>query len=267
MTIQFNSALIRSPASRLTFLIEGNSKISGTQLQPNAFSLPAGLTCPGSTEACRAACYATDGEHPTKLTSELRRQYEQNFETIETILKLPDRERSAEATALGGWISENCKDVGFRWHVSGDVHSFDYALWILKVCASSPSIQHWIYTRTLPLVSVLTRASNLEVTVSADVDNYRLARLSWRCQIGTVRFSYLWRGESIPTDLPPCSVVFPDYSQRNSAARGSIPGAANLCHADFYGQSDVRRCGVCTRCGNPLHPRRLALVERGHSGS
>lgn len=54
----------------LPFTIEGNSKISGPDCEPNAFSLPAPSTCIGSTALCRRLCYASSTE--SDIPSELR---------------------------------------------------------------------------------------------------------------------------------------------------------------------------------------------------
>lgn len=245
----FCSTPVEIGGHRLT--IDGNTKISGwPEPTPNAFSLPAPSCCPGSTSVCRTTCYAAhDG---SKLPQELRDRYDANERALRAILAQPDAGFTA-AMQLARWIAEHCEDVGFRWHVSGDVFSDQYAWWIVSVATASPEVQHWIYTRSLSRVPTLSLAHNLAVNVSADHENYRdAARVAHECG---ARLTYLWQGEELP-DLPPGSVIFPDYPQRHPIqGRTRLPGVEGkrLCPADYFGQSKTARCGVCTKCGNPKH--------------
>jgi hypothetical protein len=259
---QFVSATVHIPAVDRDLVIDGNSKIGGwANPVPNALSLPAPLTCPGSTPTCRATCYASTAR--TLIPAELRERYEGNLATIHAILEQPDAGFVA-AVQLGRWIAEHCRDVGFRWHVSGDVFSEQYAWWIVVVALTSPEIQHWIYTRTLNAVPILVNAHNLEVNVSADIDNFDAAEAA---ADGVARICYL--ATPGPGIVPPGDslrdedVIFPDYALRgrDRTKPTDAPWWAMLsprqrrmvCPADFFGQSERFRCGVCTRCGPPEH--------------
>ena len=232
-------------SSGFELIVDGNSKISGWDPRPNAFSLPAPATCPGSTVACRSTCYASsDG---SKLPEQLRDRYDANLETLKAIFLEPNAGYD-QAVQFGRWIAEHCQDTGFRWHVSGDVFSDQHAWWIVVAVLVSPEVQHWIYTRTLRVVPILSQASpGLALSVSADRDNFRQAAAVAREY--HARLTYLWSGEEIP-ELPSKTVIFPDYSAR---AQQPPPRDPRLCKADLYGHAETRRCGVCTRCGNPRH--------------
>jgi hypothetical protein len=260
---QFVSAAVPIPAIGRELVIDGNSKISGWENPtPNALSLPAPATCPGSTATCRATCYASTAR--TSIPDALRDHYESNLETIRSILAQPDAGFVA-AVQLSRWIAEHCKNVGFRWHVSGDVFSEQYAWWVVVVALVSPDVQHWIYTRTLNAVPILINAPNLEVNVSADYDNYEAALAA---ADGIARTCYL--ATPGPGIVPPDDalrdddVIFPDYALRgrDRAKPTEAPWWAMLsprqrrmvCPADFFGQSERVRCGVCTKCGPPRHP-------------
>jgi hypothetical protein len=260
---QFVSTAVTIPAVGLDLVIDGNSKIGGWKdPTPNALSLPAPATCPGSTPTCRATCYASTAR--TLIPDELRGCYAGNLATIEAILAQPDAGFVA-AVQLSRWIAEHCREVGFRWHVSGDVFSEQYAWWVVVVALVSPEVQHWIYTRTLNAVPILVNAPNLEVNVSADVDNYGAALAA---ADGLARTCYL--ATPGPGIVPPDDalrdddVIFPDYALRgrDRANPTDAPWWAMLsprqrrmvCPADFFGQSSRYRCGVCTKCGPPRHP-------------
>lgn len=256
----------------LTLWLDGNGKITagnGTlkDPKPNALSLPAGNSderraaghCPGSTSICRASCYVHGLE---KHASETYALYEHNAATLAKILATPkncgegedlDALRMATADALGDWIAENAKG-GFRWHVSGDVESMRHAFWITDVCASSPDVRHWIYTRSFRWVDVLVEAPNLTVNLSADADNYEDAR--WYAREYDLRLCYLSHDGYVPADLPTGSVIFPDYAFRGGVGTpwfDGLPAAQKkmVCPVDGLGKSEERRCGPCSKCIDP----------------
>lgn len=243
----------------LVFHIDGNSKITASggtfdAPKPNAFSLPHIATCPGSTPACRAACYVHGLQ---KNAAAVYAWYSHNAMALARLL--PDGPRAVQAAQiLGEWIAEHCAE--FRWHVSGDVMSLEHAAWIALVCACSDSVKHWIYTRSFAFVEELQTADNLVVNLSADRDNYQAAI---RCHLLTgARVCYLAQDPD-PTRLPVLpadgdTVIFPDYPQRGRtlASPTEHPWWQGLTHeqqkqvcpADFLGQSESARCGVCRKC-------------------
>src|SRR5581483_8810679 len=149
----FCAAKVEGPGGFLW--IDGNGKITAANgkldaPKPNAFSLVQIADCPGSTEACRRACYVHSLEKHAPQTHAL---YRHNSEFIRRTIK--DHGASAQwAALLAEWIEDNCRG-GFRWHVSGDIFSLDYAEFIAAVCDLSPCVSHWIYTRSFDLVDPL----------------------------------------------------------------------------------------------------------------
>lgn len=223
-----------------SFWLDGNSKITMSDFERpecNSLSLPARASCPGSTPACRT-CYAA------RHTAEDDRRWE-NFRRV-TGATFEQAER------LGEYIAKHC--TAFRWHVSGDVFSRDYAQWIVSVCRAS-RISHWIYTRSFQFLDILSEAKNLVVNLSADRWNLRGARrLS---QEFGFRIAYKATDDD-PIFLPRGSVILPDYQLRGRDLDDpeSHPWWQSLsreqrlmvCPADFYGQSEQRRCAKCMRC-------------------
>lgn len=287
-------------APGLDIVVDGNSKITagnGTYAkpQPNAFSLPAASVsganhCPGSTPTCRASCYVRG---LAKHAPEVYAAYEQNAETLAKIFASAGAQWHASARALGFWIADHCIG-GFRWHVSGDVLHEDHARWIATVCAHSQNVRHWTYTRTLEAVRELVRVPNLTVNVSADRDNWDVARavaLRYGARIAYMATPHEWRdGESsgericaacgvmdhsalpdppgpcVPADLPDGSVVFPDYPLRGRELADPTEHSywreapkrlrVMTCPADFFGQSEAHRCGPCDKCITPTRGAR-----------
>lgn len=270
--------------------VDGNSKVtSGNgsfhRPEPNAFSLVEILDCPGSTPTCRAACYVQGLRANAPDTYKL---YQHNSAMIREILQNAS-DRAAWAYVMGTWIEHNCKggrDIngklarsfvshdsdrrarhgGFRWHVSGDIFSEMYAQWIGDVVWFSPSVRHWIYTRSFEHLAPLLHAPtlhNLTINLSCDRDNYERARATREQYAGVrnLRLCYLTIDGSFPADLPPGSVIFPDYSLRGRQLdepteapwwQGLSADARRMvCPADFFGQSESIRCGICTKCIDP----------------
>lgn len=264
--------------------IDGNGKITranGTldEPRPNAFSLRAQAVtnqildnpefggsyedlpqdCPGSTKACRSSCYVGGLEKHARETYDL---YEHNSDRIREILA-DETLASDWAMRLAHWITQNV--TSFRWHVSGDVYSMEYARWIRDVCQESPKVEHWIYTRSFqflaPLMDVsTTRGGNLAINLSCDRDNYGLALRTSRLYVGlnqprALRLCFLTLDGKVPPKLHENSVVFPDYALRGGTPEGQewfseLPPnyKAMVCPVDFGGKAENRRCGPCDRC-------------------
>lgn len=188
-------------------------------------------------------------------------QYEQNSRTIRDLLNNGSyNDARAWAGAVAAWITAFAPG-GFRWHVSGDIFSQGYAHWIADVVRDSPTVKHWIYTRSHGLIAPLVRLPNLSINLSADRDNIWSAR-STRAQyrsIRELRIAYLVTDDGyVPRDLPADSVVFPDYSLRGRDLARPTDGAwwqsltsaqrRMVCGVDYFGPSRSSRCGVCTKC-------------------
>lgn len=263
-TTTFCAEKVEGPGGHLW--IDGNQKITagnGTYAEPrpNAFSLVQVADCPYRTPTCEASCYVHGLE---KHAPETHALYVHNSAMIRKILADYYLTELWHRETLGPWISENCQG-GFRWHVSGDVFSKQYAAWIGLVCMDSPDVDHWIYTRSFPFIGPLLGIDNLTVNLSCDADNYWWARRV--TDEYDLRLCYLTRDGKLPDDLPPGSVVFPDYALRRQhlnrpAPRGRAAKPTDslfwkslwpsqrkmVCPVDFFGKSEKRRCGPCKKC-------------------
>lgn len=243
--------------------LDGNGKITagnGTleAPRPNAFSLLQIDDCPQSTPTCRASCYV---HNLKKAQPELHAKYAHNSRTIREILAEGDPSRWT--AHMGWWIAEHARG-GFRWHVSGDLFSFEYARFVADVVLHSGAIRHWIYTRSFDLVGPLIGHPAIALNFSCDRDNYEYAstRLrSWQRAYGhrVGRLCYLVTepDELIP-ELPEGSVIFPDYKIRprqfSTLAESDwwqafAPAQRQMvCPVDAHGKAENRRCGPCDRC-------------------
>lgn len=249
--------------------IDGNQKVSGWKPTPNAFSLVQIETCPGSTPTCQKSCYVHALEGAAKNIHDL---YRENTTAIQHILTMPEGYQAAWATRVANYILSNNQDTGFRWHVSGDLFSGEYAAWVATVVELSAPVRHWIYTRSFELSAAFVGLENITVNYSVDRDNYERARpyAAAHASVGwPVRLCYLTTDDGeVPSDLPEGSVIFPDYSlrgARNYTAEPAMqrecstfyqrlpqPQRRMLCPVDFYGKSEGNRCapfgGGCAKC-------------------
>lgn len=263
---------------------DGNGKITASngtleEPRPNAFSLRNVEDCPQSTPTCRKACYV---ENLKAAQPDLYALYEHNAATIRTILA--DQELAdAWSLTVAGWIIVHAPG-GFRWHVSGDIFSLAYARWIADVCQNSPSVAHWVYTRSFaylgPLWQVATtgpKQGNLAVNLSCDRDNWSEAVYAATKHFATpdgghdgpyaLRLCYLTTDGTLPphadsaepdAELGPDDVVFADYQlrPRQFATLAESPWwqtitpeqRGTVCPVDSFGKSESRRCGPCKRC-------------------
>lgn len=249
--------------------VDGNGKITrnnGTldDPRPNAFSLRAqavtdksvaGEDCPGSTAACRSVCYVENLALHAGSTYDL---YEHNSVEIRRILA-DDLLANDWVMRMAHWITQNVSS--FRWHVSGDVFSLQYAEWIRDVCRESSTVEHWVYTRSLdflvPLVEVSTiRGGNLAVNLSCDQDNILDAvDASFDyTSLRALRLCYLTLDGAVP-DLLDTDVIFPSYALRDGTLEGrawfaALPPSqkAMVCPVDYHSKNESRRCGPCPKC-------------------
>ena len=248
----------------LSFWFDGNQKVTsgnGSYEQPaaNAFSLPQVQACPFSTAACREACYVHNLE---VFEPELHAKYVENFKNISSVLSTivsPTGIHEGDLIRLFADYIHTAAAAGFRWHVSGDIFSNRYAAFIRAVARETPSVRHWIYTRSFPYLTSLMGAENLTINLSADCDNYTEARA--RADRHGLRVCYLTIDGTVPPDLREGDVIFPDYALRGvgmrphayregSAFWRSLDGGKRklVCPVDVYGKSEAVRCGPCRKC-------------------
>lgn len=237
------------------FWFDGNGKITvgnGTFENPtaNSFSLVQKDDCPFATPICKKACYVNRLE---EAEVEVHNKFKCNSISIREILENPSyREKAMEVFAE--WIYTNCQN-GFRWHVSGDIFSMEYARFI-ECVSGKTQILSWLYTRSFEYLEPIARVKNLIVNLSADEDNFAEA-LKVHEEFG-FRICYMTIDGKVPSRLPEGSVIFPSYELRGRDLPDpkqapwwqslSMEERRMVCPPDFFGQSEKLRCGPCTKC-------------------
>jgi len=235
---------------------DGNSKITagnGTFYKPtaNSFSLIQKEDCPFATEICKSVCYVNNLE---KAEVRVHSKFKHNSKIIRIILGNTIIQEIAKE-AFVEYIRHYCSK-GFRWHVSGDIFSMEYARFITSICKKVPNVLFWIYTRSFDYLGELFRIQNLAVNLSMDKNNISEALLAHQ-KFG-FRICYLTIDGRVPDWLPVGSVIFPSCNLRGRDL--SDPTTHDwwqslsqiqrkmICPADFFGQSKERRCGPCKKC-------------------
>ncbi len=267
MSVRFAEPVAVRVLNGRTLWLEGNSKITAGNGSfdapaPNSFSLIHVSDCPGSTPTCRASCYVHGLEANEPAVHAL---YRENSATIREILATPRANWILAAGAVAAHIEEHAA-AGFRWHVSGDIFSLEYAEWIACVVRMSAPVNHWIYTRSFDFIGPLLELDNLALNLSCDRDNYKRAKfargMAWLAGARSKpRLAYLSAGGEVPGDLPHGSVIFPDYGLRGRGLekptdapwwKSLTPAQRRaVCPVDFFGASSSLRCGPCKKCLKP----------------
>jgi len=242
--------------TKIILWFDGNGKITagnGTFEKPtaNSFSLVQQTDCPFATEICKSVCYVNGLK---ESAPDVYDKYKHNSRAMREILNNTDL-TDLTVKAFAEYIGNNCSK-GFRWHVSGDIFSMKYAQFIASVCRKVPSIRFWIYTRSFNYLLPLFKIQNLVINLSADKDNAKEAVLA-RNRFG-FRICYLTASGEVPEGLPIGSVIFPSYNLRGRDLPDpttsvwwqslSYTQKKMVCPADFFGQSEERRCGPCRKC-------------------
>ncbi len=238
-----------------TFWFDGNGKITlgnGTfaRPSPNAFSLVQVQDCPFATPECISVCYVHRLE---RAEQNVHRAYRHNSRAIREALADPSLRRATER-AFAAWIATHCRH-GFRWHVSGDIFSREYAEFIGAVCRATPTVRFWIDTRSFPYLAPILGIPNLVVNLSADKDNWEGAL--WLHREFGLRLCYLTVDGTVPS-LPEGSVIFPSHELRGRDLANPLDAPwwqslskaerRMVCPPDFFGQSEHLRCGPCKKC-------------------
>lgn len=250
-------ALERVNIADYEFWFDGNSKITagdGNYAVPvaNAFSLPHIASCPYATPVCMEHCYVGG---LAKEEWNIYQAYLRNFREMERLLSETDgKDREAAAVAFGAHIK---RFDYFRWHVSGDLFSEEYTEFVALASYSAATSQ-WIYTRSFEFLDILAPSGDyLIINLSADKNNYKMARL-YHEKFGH-RICYMTLDGKVPADLPTDSVIFwkhparglvrPDSLQRSPEWMSLTTAQKKMiCPPDFFGQSEKLRCGPCRKC-------------------
>lgn len=166
----------RQPA----LLRRGNTKLGPDLIW--TFSLPAEQTCPGATDACRAACYAKKGRY---AFSRIRGLYARNLE---------ESRRGDFAARVASEVRLAAIRV-VRIHGSGDFYDAGYVGRWAGVARRRPEATFYAYTRSWRLPEVrdalrgLAALPNVHLWYSADRDSGppprdRGVRIAWMIAAG-----------------------------------------------------------------------------------
>ena len=192
------------------FKIGSPSKIG----HKRAFSLPAGSTCPGKTEAC-AGCYAQKGNH---LFPEPQNAFAQNYVTLSFFERTDDVMGASEA--LVDTIRKEGAPGEFRVHESGDFHSqFAVDVWA-DVARSLPRTKFWAYTRSFHLdFTTLVAQKNMQLWASTDPYN-TVAATDFSRKFGILQaFGPYSHGAALPEKSFVCPVTSGKLSGKAACLR------------------------------------------------
>lgn len=227
---------------------------------PNAFGLPALISCPGATETCSAICYAANLERVfTSAGALVLRNWhalQSMGDDIETMAKwLGDM--LAEYVRLATMRGEQ---LLFRIHWDGDFFSVAYAAAWALVCHRFPMVKFWAYTRTfrgaVNVVPTLANVLNLTLYLSVDEHNADDA-VPVLAEFPTVHAAVLADTSDDAAELlqrigrnraPVCPenvgrmplVTDPDRRSRPAAVGTTGRGACAACRLCVDGVADVR---------------------------
>jgi hypothetical protein len=133
-------------------------KVTGEKV--GSWSLPAGTSCPASSDAevCKT-CYAKKGMYRFPTTKNVRDYNRNDYHNDD-------------------WVSRMIKAVNkftlFRWLDSGDIENAELATKIYSVIQGTPKVRHWVPTRTdkIPEIAAelkkIATLPNVAVRYSAD---------------------------------------------------------------------------------------------------
>ena len=220
--------MAQSPSALL--LVQGNTKL-GSAI--HAFSLPAGLSCPGRSRLCYQHCYARQGHYLfASVQQALARNYRQS-------------QRAGFVDRMVGEILGSRARV-VRIHASGDFYSPGYARQWLKIARSCPAVRFYAYSRSWrapalwPVLQDLARLLNVRLWLSCDAQTGIPSPLPEGVKVAWLQTE---AGEPVPEAA---AVVFRIRRLRRLAVRRI--GLSLVCPREngATGQrTDCGRCGVC----------------------
>ena len=183
-----------------------------------AFNLPAGVTCPGASEACSAMCYAKKTE---RIYSNARLAYAANLEQVQGSKDWTD-------DVIGQIKAKRIATV--RIHAKGDFYSAEYILEWIDIAAACPDTIFFAYTRSwrvaglLPALEALKALKNVRLLASVDwttgpaPDGWRAARMM-------------------------------DKAESKAIKAGARPAVAGIVCLEQAGKAES--CGDCKVCFKP----------------
>lgn len=225
----------------------GNSKLGPTAW---TFSLPAVATCPGRSDACTLACYATKGRfrtHVIQRSLERRREWSRDGRFAARVMR--------EVARFG--------IRSLRVHVSGDFDDPDYARAWLQVMRGCPATRFWFYTRSwrdretgghapefTRVFKEMAALENVAAWYSADRET---GPPPARARARRVRLAYMARDAA---DRPafPCDLVF--LVRKPKAPTRHVAGVEVCPFEDGVRRNSRPTCDRCRKCIDRLHTLR-----------
>lgn len=198
---------------------------SGNPNIANSFGLPSGsqYSCQDQTDFCESICYAGKLE---KIYKGVRDNLTHNWDLLkdasydDMVAMLDDM--------IERFIADCYKrdaDKIFRIHWDGDFFSNDYTRAWSQVIADNPSVQFWVYTRSLASAMTLHMAKhdNLALYFSGDQDNLAIAKVAERkgINIAYVADTFANAKAQFPkaTKCPENNKALPLISEKGSACK------------------------------------------------
>ena len=233
----------------LTHISEGNEKTNCY-----SFDLPAKTTCPGSTEACRKACYAFK---LSQVYANVGKKYLRNMDFTDS----PQFVRYMIQN-----IPHGCE---FRIHVSGDFFSVEYIEKWKAIAKARPDVTFYAYTRSWRIeelwfaIMELNALSNVNVNLSVDMET----GMPEAPYADDYRWCYLSSDDSAPEWMRREDIVFRtnhnarqgnhQWKRKKAEKNGQDPDiVAPLLHriagatvCPFERGKDMPASFSCSRCG------------------
>lgn len=176
VSLRPRGAFVRSYDRKVSPLVRVQSSKSAAVIG-NSVGTTAGDTCPGRTSFC-TSCYA---ENLQRARPSVANVVDRN--TAALLAGDPVELHTAAVAEFcaefdryqaRGLVRERDRIYRHKW--DGDVASVEEARALRAVARRFPSVQFWIYTRSLRWVGSLLGASNLTVYLSTDADNVAQVR-------------------------------------------------------------------------------------------
>ena len=146
--------------------LSNTTKMQITGKKVKSWSLQAGTSCPGSAgaEVCDG-CYALKGMYRFPVVKDARSYNQSDYKKDDWTFRM---------------ISKVNKLDYFRWFDSGDVETRELADKIHTVIQGTPSVQHWLPTRSDKIAKISSGIKNIEllpnVAVRRSADNIGLTK-------------------------------------------------------------------------------------------
>jgi hypothetical protein len=245
----------------LTYISEGNEKTSCY-----SFDLPAKVTCPGATEACKKACYAFK---LAQVYANVGRKYLRNHEFAQT---------DGFVRYMIANIPHGCE---FRIHVSGDFFSVEYIEKWKRIAKARKDVTFYTYTRSWRIDELwfalmeLNALSNMNVNLSVDKET-GMPEVPYA---DDYRWCYLSSDDSAPEWMRREDIVFRtnhnarqgnhQWKRKKAIATGKNPDVvAPLLHriagatvCPFERGKDMPASFSCSQCGLCINKPKHAKVN------